>query len=527
MQDKTKLEVEGGELLIKSSKGVMAVIPKEKVGFVKDLIERKNYKVLDNYVQTLQVLKRNGGVAEDGGVIQDPPVKPIAPAESTGNIAGSLARVNFRIAQRNAEKERLYEEAIKDKTGAAEEAFVARYNTSPHRYKYDSNAQYRKEVDKKAEETSKKFGSIDLPATDVNSRNYAGNPNLAFMTQKGMSKEGRKALEQSNLEIIGAALPVPGIETVGKIPSLAKIGGKLIQERRAKPINDLVDNLWGRETTKYKMTKSEDYERLEDFPEGSPAQMTLEEFKKRINSPEGKRRMQNLGINEDDILQNLKVKQDLATHGQYVSNVDEEGVRKGYVGITPRSPFPKTITRHEIEHAVQAAYRAGKNLPNDEPWKLLTSIDKSLDNLQLKEGEELNATKIGRISNLGQMTPGISPDVEIIERLADPTRAYGYFISGSGGREKSAMLAELQEHMVNTGIIKNAYDKITIDDVKKAYKLNEGNYEDRNVLRILNIMQPTSYNFALLRDNLNRMLSITGAAGTGAAASQSIKQNEK
>jgi hypothetical protein len=213
------IEAEGGELLIRSSNGYMAIIPKNMAEFIKEHIKSGNHAVVDNYVKGLKEMK-DGSKAQDGGTIK-PPTKSIAPAESTGNNFGMVAAQNFRMAQQNAEKERLYQKALEDKTGAAEEYFTKRYDTSPHRYKYDTDPQYRKEVDARAEETSKKFGSIDLPATDVNSRNYAGNPNLAFMTQKGMSKEGRKALEQSNLEIIGAALPVPGIETVGKLPSFA------------------------------------------------------------------------------------------------------------------------------------------------------------------------------------------------------------------------------------------------------------------------------------------------------------------
>ena len=73
MQDSTKLEVEGGELLIKSSKGIMAVIPKDRVDYVKDLIERKNFAAVDKYVQGLAVLKKQGDKAQDGGIIQDPP----------------------------------------------------------------------------------------------------------------------------------------------------------------------------------------------------------------------------------------------------------------------------------------------------------------------------------------------------------------------------------------------------------------------------------------------------------------------
>ena len=57
MKEGIKLEVEGGELLIKSSKGMMAVVPKERVAFVKDLIERKNFAAVDKYIQALPPLK--------------------------------------------------------------------------------------------------------------------------------------------------------------------------------------------------------------------------------------------------------------------------------------------------------------------------------------------------------------------------------------------------------------------------------------------------------------------------------------
>ncbi len=518
MQDKTKLEVEGGELLIKSSKGVMAVIPKEKVGFVKDLIERKNYKVLDNYVQTLQVLKRNGGVAEDGIVI-DPPVKPIAPAESTGNVAPAIARMNYRLAQKQAQKEKEYQEAIADKTGMAEEYFVKKYNTSPHRYKYDSDPQYRKEVDKRAEETSKKFGSIDLPATDVNSRNYAGNPNLAFMTQRGMSKEGRKALEQSNLEIIGAALPIPGIETVGKLPSLTKLGGKILQRAKAKPVEEMLGSV----SDKPKKSFQDLMNDLTQFKENDPANITLEEFKTRIQTPEGKRRMLDLGITKDRLLQEIKLIKDYDTHGVFNPN-------QNTISLTPYSPLPKTITRHEIEHAVQNARIKSFKVPieEDDYWEKLSDIDISLNDLDIKWDLQKSPQNI-KISDLGQIKgQGIkNPNVEVLESMLDDPRAQGYFISGSGGREKSAFLAEVQQHMLNTGLIKDPYQKITVNDVKKAYDLNTGKYSERKFLRLFNIMEPSEKNFSLIAENLNKMLSLTGAAAGGVGSYKSQEKNEK
>jgi hypothetical protein len=515
MQDSTKLEVEGGELLIKSSKGIMAVIPKDRVDYVKDLIERKNFAAVDKYVQGLAVLKQKDK-AEEGGVIQDPPVKAMAPAESTGSIAGSLARVNFRIAERNAEKERLYQEALKDKTGAAEEAFVARYNTSPHRYKYDSDPEYRKQTDKNAAETSKVVGSIDLPATDVRSRNYAGNPNLAFMTQKGMSKEGRRALEGSNLEIIGAALPVPGVEAVGKIPSLAKLGGKLIQKQKSvgstisKP--DIVKYL-------------HDGVLINELPKPSSSSkeyIVLQDFKKRLQTEEGQKRLEKLGINSAEFFKQLDL-----TH-----NVNEKGGGAYYdeanwITANPLNKNLQVTTRHEIEHAIQNAFQKSRqsmygqsfdrfpHIDSHIRYPYQTKIDRSMSKLETWD-EPMRANKYEEFEKkyrLGQASPEDVKNVDL-----------NYFFHGSEGREKAPFLSELQQYLIDKKFIGHQYDQIKIDDIQKAYKEYITKGDD---VRLFKIMKPSSYNFALLRDNLNAMLSATGVAGTGAAASQSIKQNEK
>lgn len=57
-----KLEVEGGELLIKSSKGIMAVIPKDRANWAKGMIEAGRFDVIDKFVSELEVLsdKENG-----------------------------------------------------------------------------------------------------------------------------------------------------------------------------------------------------------------------------------------------------------------------------------------------------------------------------------------------------------------------------------------------------------------------------------------------------------------------------------
>jgi len=61
-----KLEVEGKEILIKSSNGTMAVIPKDKVSMVKNHIASGNHGMVDKFVGSLKEFKHDNQKAGDG-----------------------------------------------------------------------------------------------------------------------------------------------------------------------------------------------------------------------------------------------------------------------------------------------------------------------------------------------------------------------------------------------------------------------------------------------------------------------------
>jgi hypothetical protein len=61
-----KLEVEGKEILIKSSNGTMAVIPKDKVSMVKGYIDSGNHEMVDKFVGSLKEFKHDNQKAGDG-----------------------------------------------------------------------------------------------------------------------------------------------------------------------------------------------------------------------------------------------------------------------------------------------------------------------------------------------------------------------------------------------------------------------------------------------------------------------------
>lgn len=67
------VEAEGGELLIKSSNGYSAIIPKNMAEFIKEHIKSGNHAAVDHYVKGLKEMK-DGGKAQDGGKM-GPPVK--------------------------------------------------------------------------------------------------------------------------------------------------------------------------------------------------------------------------------------------------------------------------------------------------------------------------------------------------------------------------------------------------------------------------------------------------------------------
>ena len=67
------IEAEGGELLIRSSNGYMAIVPKNMAAFVKEHIKSGNHAAVDHYVKGLEEMK-DGGKAQDGGKMS-PPIK--------------------------------------------------------------------------------------------------------------------------------------------------------------------------------------------------------------------------------------------------------------------------------------------------------------------------------------------------------------------------------------------------------------------------------------------------------------------
>jgi hypothetical protein len=91
------IEAEGGELLIRSSNGYMAIIPKNMAEFVKEHIKSGNHAVVDNYVKGLKEMK-DGSKAQDGGKVS-PIRKDLIRPDGTMKDVGYYGKLKSPMGQ--------------------------------------------------------------------------------------------------------------------------------------------------------------------------------------------------------------------------------------------------------------------------------------------------------------------------------------------------------------------------------------------------------------------------------------------
>lgn len=256
------------------------------------------------------------------------------------------------------------------------------------------------------------------------------------------------------------------------------------------------------------------------------ASSVLNDFKTRIKTTEGKKRAKALGIENTDLLDNLEIYSDNNTLGNYSNDLR--------INLNKDLPEFRQVTRHEIEHAVQdVAERSRlekykkKNILQKaiDPLGWIsnegtTNIDKSLEKLELRNIPQ-KVDWVKRRIERGNPDPN-----QFYDYLSNKTNATNYFDNGSQGKEKSAMLAELQQYMVDTKKINHAYDNITPEIVKNTHV--DAMFDDEKggkFLRVLNIMKSNDNNYNLLADNLNKMLSVAPLAAAGISAKKNKKQH--
>jgi len=233
---------------------------------------------------------------------------------------------------------------------------------------------------------------------------------------------------------------------------------------------------------------------------------TLENFKTRIKTPEGKKRLKNLGINNDELLQKLEIVEDPNTLGYYRPSKNKIAVNSNN---SLYNSFLNKVVRHEIEHGVQEAV---KNKGNK------TKIDNLLSGLELRK--EGTPNKVWDTSIKDK-----SIDISV---LSNKQRATDYFLTGSQGKEKSAFLAEVQQYMMDQGTIpKTSYTKITPEMVENTF--SDAMFDEESsgkYLRLFNIMKASDNNYKLISKGLNKMLSASPYIIPTAIGAQQLNESK-
>jgi hypothetical protein len=283
MKQNINIEAEGNELILKNKAGDYVIIPKKYRLEVQDMIKENCHGCIDKLVETLPVME---DYAQDGSLYpEEPSINPNNPiklpevtitAEAPtyikyrrawakenpfdidkyvedrfNNPVGreAIKRINEKAWRENLRQEGLKKrqaelgEATKmgllyqrfnpqgrDDISIADEQFQKRYGTSPHRYRYDNDAEYRKYYEQQARNATSK---IDYPSTDLRRKDVIA-PNNMWM-YPNLTGETKKAMTDFSNEVIETALPIPGLDAMGKIPSVFKAGKKLI-----KPVSKVV-----------------------------------------------------------------------------------------------------------------------------------------------------------------------------------------------------------------------------------------------------------------------------------------------
>lgn len=295
---KQNIEVEGGELLIQSKEGHYAIIPAKHRQEVMDMVKDGCDDCINAYIQTLP---KDSDYAEDGSLYPEEPIinpnNPIQLKEVTitaeaptyvkykqewekenpfdlnkyieDRFNNPVGREAIKRIDEKGWREQLKQEGLqkrqqeldeatkmgllyqrfnpqdKDDISIADEQFQKRYGTSPHRYRYDNDPEYRKYYEQQARNATSK---IDYPSTDLRRKDVVA-PNNMWM-YPNLTGESKKAMTDFSNEVIGMALPIPGLEAMGEIPSIFKAGKNLIKPMSkvlnkvddVKVFNSILDN---------------------------------------------------------------------------------------------------------------------------------------------------------------------------------------------------------------------------------------------------------------------------------------------
>jgi hypothetical protein len=103
-----------------------------------------------------------------------------------------------------------------------------------------------------------------------------------------------------------------------------------------------------------------------------------------------------------------------------------------------------------------------------------------------------------------------------------------YWNTGAGrGQEKAAFAAEVRENLLQRGLIKNRYDEITPELLKKHYDLYKNTIGDKFNIRLYDIMNKNPKNFKYLSTALNKLPGLIPYAIPTAVGVEALNQKQE
>jgi hypothetical protein len=100
----------------------------------------------------------------------------------------------------------------------SEDAFKEKYKMTPHQYKMRTDSNYAQAFQRQMDERRQNdpnYSEINLPATDIRSKNYRGNPNLALIP-KGATGPARAQQEQLFADMTSLSAPLLPVKSLAR-----------------------------------------------------------------------------------------------------------------------------------------------------------------------------------------------------------------------------------------------------------------------------------------------------------------------
>jgi hypothetical protein len=288
--------------------------------------------------------------------------------------------------------------------------------------------------------------------------------------------------------------------------------------------------------------------------------LTTEEGLKRLrnlklNNPH----LQNLGVSEYDMIDNFnntrfetsspvydQLTRDWKRHSDdslVFEPVDPDNAynwyREGYENpsfVSMGMNYTPYDASHILEHEFAHTFQRGNEL---------AGIDDVLGNIELKNSFRTGLRE--RLSNLNPFNKTYDKaysesgkiygtGLDNFSRHEALNNAKRYFSTGAGrGQEKAAFAAEVRENLMQRGLLKDRYDDITPDMLKKHYDLYKNTKGNKYNLRLYDIMTGNKENFSYLSEALNRMpamvppstLPYVGLGGAGYAGMKGLEEQKE